>query len=415
MPAQRQNFAITEIKAGIFVLASVAVLIIFVLTVKNLWPQPDTKAFHVYMSDTGGLNEGADVRFGGAKLGAAGKVTNISLARSGDSKYKGRVAQEDPPEPADDGADLDAAAAGFDPPAPDTAPDAGTDAPDEPAPSRDDRPLLRIDFTVRGDVPVNTQSRVLVAQTSLTSEKHLEITLGDGPGILVEPGSELQPAPPFGMFDAVSAAASAAVSVLDDVEELIGVDRYAKTPEEAAETGAKELRTIADILDNVNAAAEKGRDLMQDAREIVQDGGEDVERILTKVQEIEDGAKDVVEQVYDVIDENRPNIRETIEGVKETVASAQEGVASVNVILDNAKEVSGRLGDMADSLEKILNNADRLSNEARILVENNRSVLEDMILDLRETVRNLKDFSRVVSENPQAILRGQEPQGRTAR
>jgi hypothetical protein len=44
----------------------------------------------------------------------------------------------------------------------------------------------------------------------------------------------------------------------------------------------------------------------------------------------------------------------------------------------------------------------------------NRPVLEDTLIDLRETVRYLRDFSRTISEEPQSVIRGAGPQGRKA-
>ncbi|MDP7640160.1 MAG: hypothetical protein QGG73_10680, partial [Candidatus Hydrogenedentes bacterium] len=59
-----------------------------------------------------------------------------------------------------------------------------------------------------------------------------------------------------------------------------------------------------------------------------------------------------------------------------------------------------------------LDNADALSGDARVLLEDSAPALEDIIVDLREVMRNTKEFTRTLADEPQSVIRGKTPTGR---
>jgi len=121
MPAKQHDFTATEIKAGIMVLASLIILVGFLVAIRGCRPQDETaKTFYAVFTDISGLNRGADVRFGGVQVG---KVTAI-----------------------------------------------------EPDP--DDRTHIRVTAVIEGYVPVNHGSIATIEQVTMTTEKHLEISTG---------------------------------------------------------------------------------------------------------------------------------------------------------------------------------------------------------------------------------------------
>jgi phospholipid/cholesterol/gamma-HCH transport system substrate-binding protein len=121
MPASQPNYTATEIKAGVFVLAAVVILVAFVAALRGCGTgDADLKTYYATFSDISGLNRGADVRFGGVKVG---RVTDLV------------------PDPAD-------------------------------------REMIRVTAEVEGDIPVNSGSLASIEQITLTSSKHLEITTG---------------------------------------------------------------------------------------------------------------------------------------------------------------------------------------------------------------------------------------------
>lgn len=75
MAAKKDNFTATEIKAGVFVLVSIVILVALVAAIRGCRPRDISAKFYTAsFTDIGGLNQRADVRFGGVKVG---RVTAI--------------------------------------------------------------------------------------------------------------------------------------------------------------------------------------------------------------------------------------------------------------------------------------------------------------------------------------------------
>ena len=128
--------------------------------------------------------------------------------------------------------------------------------------------------------------------------------------------------------------------------------------------------------------------------------------IRPDLEEIGASAKDLTNQLNEAVAENRPVIKSALEGVEATVGDVQD-------IMGTVKEVTGQLDTMVATLEVILDNGSTMSNDLRQLLEDNQWALEDIIVDVRETMRNLKSFTRTLSEEPQSIIRGKSVKGRT--
>ncbi len=328
MTSNKQSFTRAEIKAGVLVIASVAVLALFIAVIQGLRPPEVTKVFYAYLTDTGGLNPGADVRFGGARVGRVSAI------------------------------DLDAS----------------------------DQSRLRVEMTVRRDVPVNEESEAFITQVTLMAQKHLEITTGSSGAALVEGGSEI-PARSGSMISQAEKLAQTVAGVIEDVQNLLGVEAAV----EAERQGGEEMVTLADLFSDVDRTVNEGTGLVRDARG-------DVMQILAKVKDVEDRAKSVLESLSAVLSENRDDIRGSVAGVRG--------------IVDDVSTVSDELEEIASTLEATLGNAASLTGEARGLLEGSGSDVEEIILDLRETVRYLKLFARTLAEQPQAVIRGKAPEGR---
>ncbi|MBI4557074.1 MAG: MCE family protein [Candidatus Hydrogenedentes bacterium] len=331
MPSKKHDFTVTEIKAGLFVLVSVVLLSVFVSVVSGLRPPEKGKSYHTSFADTGGLNKGADVRFGGIK---AGRVTGFNV--------------------------------------------------DADTPSR-----VRVDFYVREEIPVNAKSKAYITQTTLTAEKHLEISTGEDAAPLLESESEV-PSQASGLLAQADLIAGDLREILDDVKKLFEAKESEKTV------------TVQDILRNVDSAVTEGTDLLKDTRGVIGDSRDDIDKILAKVQEVEDAARDLATHLDSVVQENRS-------GIKTAVDNAGDVAKRVN---DQVQKLAARLDQYVQSIQAILDNAQSFSGDARQFLEVNRPVIEDVLLNLRTTTEHLQDFSRMIAEQPQSVLRGASPQGR---
>ena len=346
MPVKKSSFTWIEIKAGLMVLASVVVLGLFLAVLKGIHPPENVATYHAYFTDTLGLNKGADVRYGGAKVG---RVTAIEL---------------DP----------------------------------------EDQSRIVVRFQVRPEVPVNEKSVAHVGQITLTAEKHLEISTGSK-GAQRKPVDSTIEARQKDLFGLASEVGTKVGDVLDRVKSVLGVEEYADSPEEARAAGKKEVVSVPEILENVDGA-------VTDVRAVLSDNRENVDQIVAKVQDIQNSAQELVDQLNTLIAENRPDIRSAIEGVHEAVGSVEASADEVRAILEDVAKATARLDELTDSLEATLANAEGLSGEAQDMLTKNRPEIEELILDVRETVRHVKEFARIISERPESVILGQKPQGR---
>ena len=244
------------------------------------------------------------------------------------------------------------------------------------------------------ELHVNSGSIAYIAQTTLTAEKHLEITTGSEEAQLLANGAEI-PVREGGLLDQAGQLAGSVQAVIKDVEALLGVDDAEKKSEDG-----KLDSTVATIFSGVDEAVEQGAGLVTDARDAVSEYRDDIDAILDRVKEVSETTRDLVAQVNQTVGESKEDL--------------QSALKKVPPILDQVASVSDNLDDIAASLQKTLDNSASLTGEAKATVTDSRPMLEDTLLDLRETVRHLRDFARTIAEEPQAVVRGSGPQGRKA-
>jgi len=265
-------------------------------------------------------------------------------------------------------------------------------------PVADKQSMVNVTFVARPEFPVNADSRAYITQTTLTAEPHLEITTGSDRAERLADGAEVPPAAGKGggLFGGLDAIAQSLTPVLEDVLALLGVQKLEQ--EEAESGGGKQLVTIVDIFSDLDSAVTESDGLVKDVRGVVSRNSVNIETVLTKMREIQDGAKELTATLNAVVAENRPNISGAVEGLRR--------------VIDNVSAVSGKLEQLEKTLQSTLDNTEAFSGEAKAFLEQNRPALEDMLLDLREAVRQLKLFARIVAEQPESVIRGKAPYGR---
>ena len=336
MAAKKHDFTVAELKAGVMVLVSAAVLLVFVAVVQGYRPPVAEHIYVCHFRDTLGLNRGADVRFGGLKVG---RVRSI----------------ESDPERLD---------------------------------------MIRVEASVPPELHVNEESIAYISQTTLTAEKHLEITTGKEGAALLPDGAALS-VREGGLLDQAGQLAGSVQEVIKDVQALLGVDEAL----EKSESGELDS-TVATIFDGVDEAVEEGTGLVTDARDAVSQYRDDIGEILKRVKDVSETTNNLIKDLNATVSESKDDVQAALE--------------KVPPILDRVALVSEDLDDIVASLQKTLDNASTLSGEASGTLTDNRPVLEDTLIDLRETVRHLRDFARTIAEEPNTVIRGNGPQGRKA-
>lgn len=412
MASKKYNFTRTEIMAGLMVLVSVTVLAGFVVIVESLQAEPEYKTLHARFTSTVGLNTNAVIRFGGLEVGKVASIT-------------------------------------YDP---------------------EDQSQILLELKVDPKTPVNESSRATIEQTTLTAEKHLEISTGTKDAALIPVGGDVAVINSgYGFIDIpnVDGLVGGSEMLIADLRDFLGVEAAKK----AEADGTGELASIERIAGDVRAllgikealerhqaegtepinvakltedlgkllgveaaekaAAESGGELpsvtriTEDVRELLgvkqakaeaAAGGADP----ASVEKAIGGVTNMVEK-YDpqigTILEKVPPLQDSATRVLDGAATAlEDNRANIDQIAAN---ISGITGTVNRDLDKILADLSAtltqvkgLSGEAEELVHQNRPAIEDLIGDLGHTIQSLNVLLEELKSHPQSVLFGKPETGR---
>jgi phospholipid/cholesterol/gamma-HCH transport system substrate-binding protein len=334
MPAKKHDFTATEIKAGILVIAAFVIIIGFLVAIRGCAPDDESaKTFYAVFTDIGGLNRGADVRFGGVQVG---KVTAI-----------------------------------------------------EPDP--DDRTRIRVTAVVEGRVPVNQGSVASIEQVTLTTEKHLEISTGGAEDPLLETGDTLRSGASGGLFDVpdLEGVVTRLQTMLDGINELLGVG--------GDEGGADDAESVdlAEVLESLKTTLDEGAGVARSAGAVIDENRDGIDQIIERLAALEETATELMAQLNSVLEENRGSIQKSFENLEQLTG-----------------ELDQRVEELAVTLHTTLKYFQEMGGNSSDLIDEQRPTIEEMLLNLMETTRNLKEFSRILANQPDALIRGKGTHGR---
>jgi phospholipid/cholesterol/gamma-HCH transport system substrate-binding protein len=323
MPAEKTNYTVTEIKAGIMVLASIIVLAGFVAAIRGCGAGGvEMRRYSADFTSIDGLNLGAEVRFGGVK---AGKVIDIGV-------------------------------------------------------HPDERSRIRVRFEVPANVPVNHGSVATIDQISLTTAMHLEISTGDGELPLHQDGDRIESINPatgaFGLPD-LQGVVNRLEDVLDGLITLLGVERAEAL---AAATG-DEMVDLAEVTASLNETLNAGASALESLDGTISENRHELGQIVDRLAALEDAATELLGNLNAAIDENRQPLNRTVVNLEELSETAarqiEELTASLAVTLQYLQEVSGNSSDLVEqhrpTLEQILVN---LESTTRSLKRFSRALAE---------------------------------------
>lgn len=331
MPAKQHDFTATEIKAGILVLASLIILVGFLVAIRGCRPKDETaKTFYAVFTDIGGLNPGADVRFGGVRVG---KVTAI-----------------------------------------------------EPDP--DDRARIRVTAVVEGRAPVNHGSIATIEQVTLTTEKHLEISTGGADEPLHESGDNLRSSGGGGLFDVpdLDGLITKLETMLDGINALLGVDGGGGDPEAV---------DLTEVLASLKTTLDEGAGVARSAGAVIDENREGIDQIITHLAALEKTATELMTELDGLIEDNRGSITQSFENLEQLTG-----------------ELNERVDELVATLQTTFEYLQDLGGNSSDLMDEQRPTIEEMLINLQETTRNLKEFSRILAEKPDALIRGRGQHGR---
>jgi len=258
-----------------------------------------------------------------------------------------------------------------------------------------DRSRIRVIFEVPVSIPVNHGSVASIESISLTTAKHLEISTGGKDEPLHVTGDRIASFTNSGGFvemPDLEGVITRLETVLDGLVALLGVERAQAV---AAETGEEmvDLTTIAASLDRV---LESGASTIDSVHSVISENRDGLGLIIDRLAALEAAASELLTNLNAAVEENREPLNATMVNFEKLSAEAsrqvQELTESLAVTLQYLQEVSGNASD---------------------LVESQRPTLEQILLNLEETTRNLRKFSQTLADQPNALVRGSKPKGRS--
>ncbi len=357
MVARKHNFTGVEVRAGILAVASMIAIGVFVFVIGEFDPFPDTPAFEVWFEDTKGLNKGADVRYGGKLVGRVAEIRVEQVSRQALDDVARLLI--DPNEP------------GFE------------------APIRSDGgsiPRIVVAVVLNEEIPLNRASSAYITNTTLTSDKHLEIsTKWSEEASYQVAGMTTLPVNEADLFGMAGELLDTITNEISGIGDLLGVDSDA------------ELTSVAELLTTLNDAMKQSEELIVNTSDIVDANRDEIDRIIANVLEIEESANSVLQEINATIKETRPLVAESLERVPP--------------LLDQFASVSQKLEDLLGQLEPVLGDVKSITNNTDGLIEDTGPEVTELVTDIRETVQNLNDLILMLRENPTSLVRGR-PKGR---
>jgi phospholipid/cholesterol/gamma-HCH transport system substrate-binding protein len=220
---------------------------------------------------------------------------------------------------------------------------------------------------VEADTPIKKDTDATIASVGITGLRYIEL----------RPGSVDAPDLPSGST-------------------ITGTESFLSSISATAETAVLK----ADVLiDNLLALTSE-------------DNQEMVKRVLHDLTEIVHGNSDEVASTIEQTRRLAVSLRETTDELHTLMAENREGLRSVVDNLDeltaNSKPLFAYFGneETLRKLDDLVSNTSELAVRLNTLVGDNEYSLDQTLVDLRETSRNLNDFTRSIRARPSLLLRG---------
>jgi phospholipid/cholesterol/gamma-HCH transport system substrate-binding protein len=310
-----------QVYVGIFVLIAATLLVVTVFALTGVFAS-STRTFHAKFHNAAGLEPGATVRYeGGPKVGRVEKL---------------RI---DPIDPS----------------------------------------LMDMEFSVKSDIPVKTDSRVAILSFSPLGDNHLELRAGSPNAPRATDGA-LLPADPYVGFNDLTAQ----------------INKMAPQAQEL-------LANLNDRVTQLKVTVDRVNDLLNDQNR------QNVSATLS--------------ELHGMLAENRPQIKSTLNNVNEASGKIGPLLDQIRKTVDQAdgtlKKVDGMIGDNREdvraSVIKLRESLERVSSitgQLQEMLDNNDYNIEQLLNNLRIVSENLKEFTDTIKTRPSTLVNPRGPHDR---
>jgi phospholipid/cholesterol/gamma-HCH transport system substrate-binding protein len=307
-----------QVFVGLFVVVAVALLIATVFSLSGAFAGP-ARHYHAKFHNAAGLERGATVRYeGGPKIG---RVEGVRI---------------DPKDPT----------------------------------------FMDMEFSVKEDLPIKTDSHVAILSFSPLGDNHLEIRAGSPTAPRANDGAVL-PADQYVGFNELTAEIN---KVMPQAEELmtnlnVRVNELSIT-----------LKRVNDLLNdqnraNISASISDIQGMLREDRPVIKStlnnvSGASVKLgpMLDDLRKTSDQANETLKRVDSMIGENREDLRASIKKLRES--------------LNNVSSITRRVDQTLDI---------------------NSETIDELLMNMRDVSENLKEFTDIIKTRPSELIRSTSP------
>jgi len=254
-----------------------------------------------------------------------------------------------------------------------------------------------VSISLQSGTPVKENSQAVLNVQGITGLKFIELVGGTSEAAVLSPGSEIP-------------AGTSTVDKLTGQAETISIKAELLLNQLLELTSDENRALLGDDLERLG-------NLMQSTEKMVQQNSEPLERMLRSLA----GAS---EQLGETLSEFRRTLQEVREAVA-AVRRAAEGVLDgkrVAALLDEGRGAledvrrrasAGELGRVTSGLNTLLDRLNALTEKLDTMVNRSREDWQAGLRFLTETGENLRDFSRLIREDPSRLLRSPDRRERS--
>ncbi len=302
-----------QVLVGLFVVIAAILLVVTVFALTGVFAS-STRTFHAKFHNAAGLEPGATVRFeGGPKIG---RVEKLKI---------------DPIDPS----------------------------------------LMDMEFSVKNDVPVKTDSRVAILSFSPLGDNHLELKAGS-PSAQRAPDGALLPSDQYVGFNDLTAQ----------------INKLAPQAQEL-------LANLNDRVTQLKVTVDRVNDLLNDKNR------QNVSATLS--------------DLHGMLAENRPQIKSTINNVNVATQKLSPLLDQIQKTLDQAngtlKKVDSLVGDNKEDirasvikLRQSLDTISEITAQVQTMLDENDYNIEELLNNLRIVSENLKEFTDTIKTRPSTLV-----------
>ncbi len=253
-----------------------------------------------------------------------------------------------------------------------------------------------VSISLQAKTPVKENTRAILNIQGITGLKFIELVGGTSDAGTVPPGATIKAGE--SLVDKLTGQAEQlalkAEMLINQMNELTGPDNQGLVKDALERAGSLMVTLERTVRDNEGGVKELVGNLNQSSA-----------RLTAALEEIRLAAREARESVAAV--------RRKAEGVLD--ASRVQALLDDGrgLVADLRKRASpGELGQVIESLNALSRRTDALVEKLDLIVSRSREDLRDSLRYLAQATENLRDFSRLIREDPSRLLRSQDKRDR---